>query len=104
MPAARTPRSPATSMQRRSSMHGMRRWLLVALVLGAVVAGGCGSSDSGGSGGSGGATAGGVEVGDGKPGGAVTILASGDVDYLDPGQMYYTFSYMVHYATNRTLY
>ena len=32
------------------------------------------------------------------------MLASADVDYLDPGQTYYTFGYMVHYAVNRTLY
>jgi peptide/nickel transport system substrate-binding protein len=40
----------------------------------------------------------------GKAGGALTVLASADVDYLDPGQTYYTFGYMVHYADNRTLY
>ena len=34
----------------------------------------------------------------------MTYLASGDVDYLDSGQTYYTFGYMVLYATNRTLY
>ena len=27
-----------------------------------------------------------------------------DVDYLDPGQAYYTFGYIVPYSTNRTLY
>jgi peptide/nickel transport system substrate-binding protein len=40
----------------------------------------------------------------GKAGGALTVLASADVDYLDPGQTYYTFGYMLHYADNRTLY
>jgi peptide/nickel transport system substrate-binding protein len=40
----------------------------------------------------------------GKAGGTLTVLASADVDYLDPGQTYYTFGYMVHYADNRTLY
>src|SRR3954447_11087796 len=39
-----------------------------------------------------------------KAGGKLTVLASADVDYLDPGQTYYTFGYMVHYAVNRTLY
>jgi peptide/nickel transport system substrate-binding protein len=39
-----------------------------------------------------------------KPGGKLTYLAAGDVDYIDPGQTYYTFGYMVAYATNRTLY
>jgi peptide/nickel transport system substrate-binding protein len=40
----------------------------------------------------------------GKRGGKLTMLSSGDVDYLDPGQDYYTFGYMVQYAVNRTLY
>jgi peptide/nickel transport system substrate-binding protein len=39
-----------------------------------------------------------------KKGGDVSFLAAGDVDYLDPGQTYYTFGYMVLYSTNRTLY
>jgi peptide/nickel transport system substrate-binding protein len=39
-----------------------------------------------------------------KQGGKLTYLAAGDVDYVDPGQTYYTFGYMVLYATNRTLY
>jgi peptide/nickel transport system substrate-binding protein len=36
--------------------------------------------------------------------GGATFLAAGDVDYLDPGQTYYTFGYMVTYAVNRPLY
>jgi len=32
------------------------------------------------------------------------MLASGDVDYIDAGAAYYQFSYMVHYATQRSLY
>ena len=40
----------------------------------------------------------------GKQGGKLTYLAAGDVDYIDPGQTYYTFGYMVLYATQRTLY
>jgi peptide/nickel transport system substrate-binding protein len=40
----------------------------------------------------------------GKAGGKLKVLSSADVDYLDPGQTYYTFGYMVHYAVNRTLY
>jgi len=39
-----------------------------------------------------------------KQGGHLTFLAAADVDYIDPGQTYYTFGYMVHYATQRTLY
>jgi peptide/nickel transport system substrate-binding protein len=40
----------------------------------------------------------------GKKGGKVTFLAAADVDYLDPGQSYYTFGYAVIYATQRPLY
>src|SRR6476646_120621 len=40
----------------------------------------------------------------GKQGGKLTMLTSGDIDYLDPGQDYYTFGYQVQYAINRTLY
>jgi peptide/nickel transport system substrate-binding protein len=40
----------------------------------------------------------------GKKGGKVTFLAAADVDYLDPGQTYYTFGYTVQYAVNRPLY
>src|SRR3954469_23035298 len=80
-------------------MRARRKAMPALLVAAALVAVGCGS-DSGG----GGETTGGVKVGQGKPGGAVTFLAAGDVDYLDPGQTYYTFGYLVHYAVNRTLY
>ena len=38
------------------------------------------------------------------PGGALTMLAGSDVDYLDPGHTYYTFGEMVTLATNRPLY
>src|SRR3954454_5662030 len=37
-------------------------------------------------------------------GGELSVLAAGDVDYLDPGETYYTFGYMVQNATQRTLY
>jgi peptide/nickel transport system substrate-binding protein len=40
----------------------------------------------------------------GKQGGTLTVLSSADVDYIDPGQTYYTFGYMVLYSTNRPLY
>src|SRR5215218_7076886 len=80
-------------------------WLLPALLVAlALVAAGCGSDDNEGSGGTEGGTPGGAKVGEGKQGGNITFLAAADVDYLDPGQTYYTFGYMVHYAVNRTLY
>jgi len=40
----------------------------------------------------------------GKQGGTLTYLTAGDVDYIDPGQTYYTFGYAVLYPTQRTLY
>ncbi len=84
----------------------MRRLRLSGLLLGlvailALVAAGCGGSDSEDSGS--GDTQGGAPA-QGKQGGALTFLAAADVDYLDPGQSYYTFGYQVLYATNRPLY
>lgn len=40
----------------------------------------------------------------GKKGGKLTMLASSDVDFLDPGHTYYNQGYMVLYPTQRTLY
>ncbi|MFL5869808.1 MAG: ABC transporter substrate-binding protein [Solirubrobacterales bacterium] len=38
-----------------------------------------------------------------KQGGDLTVLAAGDVDYIDPGAAYYQFSYMIDSATQRQL-
>jgi peptide/nickel transport system substrate-binding protein len=40
---------------------------------------------------------------DAVEGGSLEVIASGDVDYIDPGAQYYQFSYMVSDATNRKL-
>ena len=72
--------------------------LLAALALAAA---GCGGSSTEGGSGEGGSTGAPVK---GKKGGEVTFLAAADVDYLDPGQTYYTFGYAVAYATQRPLY
>jgi peptide/nickel transport system substrate-binding protein len=56
----------------------------------ALLAAGCGSSSS---------TAGSKA----KKGGTITVLSAGDVDHIDPGQMYYSFSYEIGYATQRPL-
>ena len=40
----------------------------------------------------------------GQQGGSVTALSAGDVDYMDPGQQYYTFGYQIGYSVNRPLY
>jgi peptide/nickel transport system substrate-binding protein len=82
-------------------------WLLAALFVAfALVAAGCGGDDdeSGSSGKKGTTVTGGGSPTDGKKGGDVTFLAAGDIDYADPGQTYYTFGFMVAYATHRTLY
>jgi peptide/nickel transport system substrate-binding protein len=84
----------------------VRTAALAAVAALALVVAACGSDDKGGGGGrSGGSEQGeGRTITPGKKGGAVTYLAAGDVDYLDPGQEYYTFGLMVTYATNRMLY
>ena len=84
----------------------MRRVRLSALLIGliailALVAAGCGGSDDEGSGSG---DSGGSAPAEGKQGGDLTFLAAADVDYLDPGQSYYTFGYQVLYSTNRPLY
>jgi len=81
-------------------------WSLLALVAALVVAGCGGGSDNETPSNNGKAqqTTGGGSVGEGKQGGALTFLAAGDVDYMDPGQTYYSFAYEVAYATNRPLY
>jgi peptide/nickel transport system substrate-binding protein len=84
----------------------MRRVRLSGLLLGllavfALVAAGCGGSDDQGSSGS---KESNTTPQQGKQGGKLTYLAAADVDYIDPGQTYYTFGYQVLYATNRSLY
>jgi peptide/nickel transport system substrate-binding protein len=79
-----------------------KRLLAVPLLVGLVALAGCGGSDNPSST-SGGTPAGGAPA-NAKKGGALTVLSSGDVDYIDPGQDYYQFGYMVQYAVNRTLY
>jgi peptide/nickel transport system substrate-binding protein len=88
------------------------RWRSISALMGVVAAtcavAACGSSSNNSSkskagvGSSGAASSGAVEPG--KAGGKLTMLAAGDIDYLDPGQDYYTFGYEVQYAVNRTLY
>jgi peptide/nickel transport system substrate-binding protein len=83
------------------------RWTAFACAFAvvALVVSACGSSDDGGGGSSGSkADVSGGTIKPGKKGGVLTYLAAGDVDYLDPGQEYYTFGAMVTYSTNRTLY
>jgi peptide/nickel transport system substrate-binding protein len=60
---------------------------LLALIVLALAADGCGDGDPG-----------------SQRGGTLKVLAAGDVDNIDPGVSYYQFGYMVHYATQRPLY
>jgi len=40
---------------------------------------------------------------DAKTGGELKVLSAGDIDYMDPGGAYYTFTYQVTEAAHRTL-
>jgi peptide/nickel transport system substrate-binding protein len=77
-----------------------------SIAIGAVVTAlaACGGDNGAKEGSSPSGPSGATDVKPGKAGGKLTVLASADVDYLDPGQTYYTFGYMVHYSVNRTLY
>jgi peptide/nickel transport system substrate-binding protein len=86
----------------------LRRSVIGAAVIAAstVAIAACGGSDKSSTQGTSSASSpkGATAIKPGKAGGKLTVLASADVDYLDPGQTYYTFGYMVLYSTNRTLY
>ena len=76
--------------------------MLAALLALALFVAACGSSSSD-KGGTVKSSAG-QKIPQGKQGGELTVLSAGDVDYMDPGQMYYTFGYMIGYSVNRALY
>ncbi len=76
-------------------------FVAVLVVLASLAVAACGSDDNSSST-SGSATT--KSVPTGQKGGAVTSLSAGDVDYMDPGQQYYTFGYQVGYSVNRALY
>jgi peptide/nickel transport system substrate-binding protein len=82
----------------------LRAVLVMALGVLAFAIAACGGSDNDKSSSGGASGAGIAKPTKGKQGGHLTVLAAADVDYLDPGQTYYTFGYMVHYAVQRTLY
>src|SRR3954447_23153406 len=100
------PEEVVHSVPQQGGAHMKRsvRWTLLAGVIAALAlfVAACGSSSSGGGGTAN--TTKGTEIKQGKQGGKIPYVAPGDVDYLDPGQTYYTFGYMVLYSTNRTLY
>jgi peptide/nickel transport system substrate-binding protein len=87
------------------------RWLkLLVPVLAIAALGGALASCGGGGGGGGEETAASKyptptsPPDNAKKGGDLTVIASGDVDYIDPGAAYYAFTYMVTYATQRPLF
>jgi peptide/nickel transport system substrate-binding protein len=80
-----------------------KRLLAAPLLVGLVALAGCGSSSNSSTSATAGTPAAGAPA-NAKKGGTLTILSSGDVDYLDPGQDYYQFGYQIQYAVNRSLY
>ena len=60
-----------------------------------LVAAACGGDSS--------SSASGATTSSAKKGGTITVLSAGDVDHIDPGQAYYSFSYEITYATQRPL-
>ena len=104
-PSRRSSRSPRRAITRDTNDLYPRLAVLGVLFCFVLLIGGlagCGGSDD--EGGSSSGDTGGSAPAKGKQGGDLTFLAAADVDYLDPGQSYYTFGYQVLYATNRTLY
>jgi peptide/nickel transport system substrate-binding protein len=76
----------------------------------AVLAAGCGASSSSSTGTSGVTSASGVSTAPpptptscSTNGGTLTILSAGDVDHIDPGQAYYSFTYEITRPTQRTI-
>src|SRR4051812_31540876 len=90
-----------TTHMRRVRFSGL---LIGLIAIFALVVAGCGGNDNEGGGSSGGDKSSNTAPVEGKQGGKLTYLAAADVDYIDPGQTYYTFGYQVLYATNRPLY
>jgi peptide/nickel transport system substrate-binding protein len=85
----------------RSPFRLVAALALVALMAFVAACGGSSSSSGGGSS-EGKATNGSLTTG--KKGGVLQQLGASDVDFLDPGQTYYTGGYQVLYATMTTLY
>jgi peptide/nickel transport system substrate-binding protein len=95
----------------------LRVWTVIALIAALPVLAACGSDDDEGGGGGGGGgdrrsaieqltrgTATENEPGQGRRGGRLTVLAAGDVDYIDPGATYYSYAIGIMSALHRNLY
>jgi peptide/nickel transport system substrate-binding protein len=82
------------------------RWTLFVSVVTALsmFVAACGGNDDNEGGGGSAAKQSNTIAGGGKQGGSMTYLTAGDVDFMDPGQTYYQFGYVLAYSINRTLY
>jgi peptide/nickel transport system substrate-binding protein len=84
----------------------MRRsaWTIWVAILAALAIGvaACGGGDDGGD--EGDQPSSGQANQEHKPGGKLTVLWAGDVDYIDCGQAYFNATYSICYATQRPLY
>ncbi len=80
------------------SRYPLRAIAVAVAALLAIAVGACGSSnDNGGDVNSG-------AIVKGKKGGTLKVVAAGDFEHIDPGQVYYQFDYLMTYATQRPLY
>ena len=93
--------------------RSLMRTMLAAVFLVALLALAACGEDEGGSSGTGGGsastdltkgTATENKPGEGKKGGTLTMLAAGDVDFIDPGMTYYSFAFGIMDALHRKLY
>jgi peptide/nickel transport system substrate-binding protein len=75
--------------------------VLASLVAAFALVGCSGGGDEGGT--AQGTTSTPAPVENADKGGKITVLSAGDVDFIDPGQAYYQYSYEVMYATQRPL-
>jgi peptide/nickel transport system substrate-binding protein len=105
-------------MRSRSRLFGVfLPGLLAVASIGLAACGGSSSSNSSSSGSSGGSASSSSKVAqtvakykplvsapaNAKKGGTLTVLANGDVDYIDPGAAYYQPTYMIDQAVDSTL-
>jgi peptide/nickel transport system substrate-binding protein len=100
--------------EKGTKMRSRLRWLIVACTVAALAltASACGGDDDDGDGGISEAGETGIPEqyaapteapDDAQEGGDLTVIATDDVDYMDPGAAYYQFTYMVTSASHRAL-
>jgi peptide/nickel transport system substrate-binding protein len=99
--------------QKGTNMRSRLRWLIVGCIVATLTltVSACGDDDGDDGGGAGGAETGIPEEftapteapDDASEGGDLTVIATDDIDYMDPGAAYYQFTYMVTSASHRAL-